>query len=101
MPIEFYFRRLSDNKMMDLNKIDELICNELEIPVKEDEFSDMFELISIIGDQMGNNWDENKFRKITERLWETLNPEKHIKLIRKFLHEEYKYTSCHVYTRRF
>ena len=102
MPTEFYFTRLSDNTIMDLNEIDKLICNELEIPVNPNEFSSMFEIITIIGDQMEKNWDENKFQKITERLREeSTDPEKHIKLIRKYLYEEYKYTSYHVYSRRF
>ena len=91
MPISFSFRRLSDNKAMNLDDIDELICKELEIPVQKDDYSSMFQLITTIGDQMGKDWDEKKFQEILKIIKTT--SEKNIKMIRRFLYEEYKYTS--------
>ena len=92
MPISYSFMRLSDKKAMDLNEIDELICKELEIPVQKDEYSSMFQLITTIGDRMGKDWDEKKFQEILKIIKTT--SEKNIKMIRRFLYEEYKYTSC-------
>ena len=91
MPISFSFTRLSDNEAMNLNEIDELICKELEIPVQKDDYSSMFQLITTIGDQMGKDWDEKKFQEILKIIKTT--SEKNIKMIRRFLYEEYKYTS--------
>ena len=91
MPISFSFTRLSDNKAMDLDDIDELICKELEIPVQKDEYSSMFQLITTIGDMVGKDWNEKKFQEAIE----IVKPmsEKKIKMIRRYLYEEYKYTS--------
>ena len=91
MPTFFKFTRLSDNKIMDLNEIDELICKELNIPVNEHNYSIMFDIITTIGDKMSGDWDEKKFEDMVEIIKPV--PDKYIQLIRRFLHEEYKYTS--------
>ena len=96
MPISFSFTRLSDNEAMNLNEIDELICKELEIPVQKDDYSSMFQLITTIGDQMGKDWDEKKFQEILKTIKFT-SEKKYIQMIRKYLYEEYKYTSWRIF----
>ena len=94
MSINFNFKRRSDNKLIGINEIDKMINIDLNRSYHETNYySQILMIITTIGDlciRDNEKWDTDNFKVIIRDLFFN---EKESKIIKKYLYDEYIYTS--------